>query len=292
MRGGESIGPRPPTPSSRRCELRCQGWTPSPTAARRTLRGTTRSSSGSYSRKPRSFSTTLSETIRSSSFAFTARGAAPNHASPTRPTSPSSRLVCETSSERSSGGSGCQSRSSSPGRLQHTRLIVIVARYRAKPSSFSTFRSRSPKTAKASGSSECGDGRGARPPPPTTHSLRAPPTTGTQRARQVAPAHSPGEGAGALRPLPSSPHCDHPPVPSPSRVFLPRLPPQPPNPDLSPARTQPNTSPSPRPLPPPRRHVPPRQRGAIRPPASPHPPSPKRHSPIHAQRSAVGAERA
>jgi hypothetical protein len=41
----------------------------------------------------------------------------------------------------------------------------------------------------------------------------------------VAPAHSPGEGAGALRPLPSSPHCDHPPVPSPSRVFLPRLPP-------------------------------------------------------------------
>jgi hypothetical protein len=113
----------------------------------------------------------------------------------------------------------------------------------------------------------------------------------------VAPAHSPGEGAGALRPLPSSPHCDHPPVPSPSRVFLPRLPPASssttsqsrPLPCADAAQHLPQT---PRPLPPPRRHVPPRQRGAIRPPASPHPPSPKRHSPIHAQRSAGGAERA
>ena len=229
MRGGESIGPRPPTPSSRRCELRCQGWTPSPTAARRTLRGTTRSSSGSYSRKPRSFSTTLSETIRSSSFAFTARGAAPNHASPTRPTSPSSRLVCETSSERSSGGSGCQSRSSSPGRLQHTRLIVIVARYRAKPSSFSTFRSRSPKTAKASGSSECGDGRGARPPPPTTHSLRAPPLRlarsvrakwrpRTHRAKEPAPCD-----LFPRRRIATIPRYPLPPASS-SRVFLHNLP--------------------------------------------------------------------
>jgi hypothetical protein len=108
----------------------------------------------------------------------------------------------------------------------------------------------------------------------------------THRAKEPAPCD-----LFPRRRIATIPRYPLPPASS-SRVFLPRLPPQPPNPDLSPARTQPNTSPSPRPLPPPRRHVPPRQRGAIRPPASPHPPSPKRHSPIHAQRSAVGAERA
>jgi hypothetical protein len=61
----------------------------------------------------------------------------------------------------------------------------------------------------------------------------------THRAKEPAPCD-----LFPRRRIATIPRYPLPPASS-SRVFLPRLPPQPPNPDLSPARTQPNTSPKP-----------------------------------------------